>query len=52
MKKNFLFIMGLLFCSLFMFSGYQVNAQEQKLPQPAKSTKFYFNGADYHIYFI
>lgn len=42
--------MGLLFCCFFMFPGYQVAAQEQNLPRPTKSTKFYFNGAGYVIY--
>ena len=33
-----------------MFPDYQVAAQEQNLPQPAKSTEFDFNGSDYIIY--
>lgn len=50
MKKKFGFIMGLLFCCLFMFPDYQVVAQAQSLPRPTKSTKFDFNGSDYVIY--
>ncbi|MDE6626483.1 MAG: hypothetical protein K2K56_08955 [Lachnospiraceae bacterium] len=50
MKKKFLFILGFVFCCLFMLPDYRVAAQVQSLPRPTKSTKFDFNGSDYVVY--